>query len=457
MNTINTIDTNYFELNGILREKVFLVLQRSLSSVEIVCAYDSRIVLMPNTPLDEITVDGNVLGTAKELIETLNPILFSKQVVSAAGSSRTDSTTLRFTNSIEGITHINTDNSPLSAASYVVDLNGAVEGGGVILHYTGGVNPLISGAPIRAWSGDITKAGNYVLYMQYTGGKLNINVFGLIGAVVEDVTAPTWITGSFEVGNVDANTLVMPLSELLNTGSVPAITDFVVNDGSANPVTAVDLSTANQVRLTLANAVNQGDTVVVSYTAGANPIEDLAGNDAGNINTVSVTNNVSTGLNYFPTSLGQNVTKVNDALYTWSSTYGTAMLVSQTAILTGDFKLQINFDTAVTQGFMLGIDSLGTIRAYNDGSEPWDYGINARSTGGAGRSIINGALANLGTLNWQANRKFYLQRISGVLKAYIEDNGVPTEYHNFGNVGTGNMFALASQANTLKIIELKSA
>lgn len=98
---------------------------------------------------------------------------------------------------------------------------------------------------------------------------------------------------SAEVGNVADDTLVMTYNQTLDSGSVPATTDFSVDDGAANAVTNVSIS-GTDVTLTLTNSVNAGDTVVVSYTAGANPIQDTSGNDAANLTNESVTNNAGT-------------------------------------------------------------------------------------------------------------------------------------------------------------------
>lgn len=105
-----------------------------------------------------------------------------------------------------------------------------------------------------------------------------------------DITAPLYV--SSEVGNVDATSLILTYDSSLDTGSVPATTDFSVNDGAANVVTNVSISN-NKVDLTLTNAIENGDTVIVSYTKGSNPIQDSSENEAVNLSSESVTNNVS--------------------------------------------------------------------------------------------------------------------------------------------------------------------
>lgn len=110
-----------------------------------------------------------------------------------------------------------------------------------------------------------------------------------MGAPSEGVP-PTWTTADFEVGLVDPVTLVLPVSEALDTDSVSATSAFTVSN---NTVTAVSLATANEVRLTLGTWVYPGDdTVTVSYTVPAsNPIRDVAENNINAITTKAVTNN----------------------------------------------------------------------------------------------------------------------------------------------------------------------
>jgi len=103
---------------------------------------------------------------------------------------------------------------------------------------------------------------------------------------VQDTSPP-----SLQTAVVDGATLTLTYDEPLDTSSVPAATDFTVNvNSSAATVNNVAVS-GTTVTLTLAAAVNAGDTVTVSYTAGTNPIQDISGNDAANLTDQSVNNN----------------------------------------------------------------------------------------------------------------------------------------------------------------------
>lgn len=194
------------------------------------------------------------------------------------------------------------------------------------------------------------------------------------------------------------------------------------------------------------------DGAVVQYRATATNTDGTSGYATVQSHTVSSTATYA----YFSTTLGSNVTKNSDADYLFTDSYGGAVIVSNTAILTGDFKLKIDFNQADTQGFMIGVSETGGVRAYNDGTSPWEYGVNSRSSGGNGRTIINGTLSDIGALNWGADTEIYLERVSGVLFLRRDVNGNVTDLHNYGNVGTGAMFALASHVTNGHIRELQA-
>ena len=104
-----------------------------------------------------------------------------------------------------------------------------------------------------------------------------------------DTTAPALSTAE---SNTAGTKIVLTYDESLDTSSTPANGDFsVTSGGSANAVTDVAISGAT-VTLTLTTSITNGQTVTVSYTKSTNPIQDSAGNDAVNLSSESVTNNV---------------------------------------------------------------------------------------------------------------------------------------------------------------------
>ena len=108
-----------------------------------------------------------------------------------------------------------------------------------------------------------------------------------------DMTAP-----SLSAATVNGATLTLTWDEALDPGSVPAESAFTVTVAGSGRAALADTNpvaiNGRAVTLTLANPVAPGATVTVSYTApsgaGANPIRDEAGNEAGDLSNQAVTN-----------------------------------------------------------------------------------------------------------------------------------------------------------------------
>ncbi len=114
--------------------------------------------------------------------------------------------------------------------------------------------------------------------------------------LVPDTTAPVLQTAA-----ANGATLTLTYNEALNPASVPAAGAFSVNGGHS--VTAVNV-TGSTVALTLSPAVIAGEAgLTLSYTPGASPIEDLAGNDAAALVNQAVTNSTGGGGGGSPTLL----------------------------------------------------------------------------------------------------------------------------------------------------------
>ncbi len=104
-----------------------------------------------------------------------------------------------------------------------------------------------------------------------------------------DAAAPTLSTAA-----VDGATLTLTYNEALDEASKPASSAFTVNVGGTEVSLAASGAvsiTGSAVTLTLASAVAYGDMVTMSYMAPlANPVQDIAGNDAGYLTDRAVTN-----------------------------------------------------------------------------------------------------------------------------------------------------------------------
>ena len=84
--------------------------------------------------------------------------------------------------------------------------------------------------------------------------------------------------------------LALTYGEVLDSNSKPATSDFAVTvDGTARSVSTVTMR-SSEVELTLASAVTSGQTVILAYTPGTNPIRDRAHNPAVAFTTLTVAN-----------------------------------------------------------------------------------------------------------------------------------------------------------------------
>ena len=96
---------------------------------------------------------------------------------------------------------------------------------------------------------------------------------------------------AFVSAAVDGASLTLTYGEALDGGSEPASGEFTVTVGGSGRTVAGVLVSGSTVTLTLDPAVEHGDTGIrVSYTPGANPIQDEVGNDAQALSNRSVTN-----------------------------------------------------------------------------------------------------------------------------------------------------------------------
>lgn len=112
--------------------------------------------------------------------------------------------------------------------------------------------------------------------------------------ILDVVEAPVYLYS--EVENEAANKLLIYYDKELDSNSLPDVGDYTVNDGEDNPVVLFEMS-ERMITLTLTNEVENGDTVVFSYTSGSNPLRGAKLNECANLANKSVTNNVQNDAN----------------------------------------------------------------------------------------------------------------------------------------------------------------
>ena len=171
-----------------------------------------------------------------------------------------------------------------------------------------------------------------------------------------DTTVPT-----LSSAGVDGSRIDLHYNEALDTTSTPATTDFTVSvAGTDQTPTSVWVS-GQTVSMNLGTAATAGQTVTVSYTKGMNPIQDVAGNDAANLSSQSLTN--VTGDTTKPTLssatvVGARLTlNYNEALNTGATPAATAFTVTvagtdqtPTAVSVAGSSVTLTLGTAATAG-----------------------------------------------------------------------------------------------------------
>lgn len=115
-------------------------------------------------------------------------------------------------------------------------------------------------------------------------GYCRAALISLPAAVEPDTTAPRL---SLIVGNGTSIRLLYDEPLTVNTPTTSAFAVVVNGVGATESSVSV---AGSVVTVVIATALVQGDTFTVAYTAGATPIEDLAGNDAANFAASAGTN-----------------------------------------------------------------------------------------------------------------------------------------------------------------------
>ena len=156
-----------------------------------------------------------------------------------------------------------------------------------------GVTLLSGGGIIR------DAAGNDVV-------RLNTNN-QITGGITQrvDATLPMLSTAT-----VDGTALTLTYDEALDDTSTPANGDYTVTvDTAPRDVSGVAIS-GMTVTLTLASAVTGGQTVILNYTPGTNPVQDTAGNNAAALSNRGVSTTGGTVSVTLGTIAGDNVVNI---------------------------------------------------------------------------------------------------------------------------------------------------
>ncbi len=131
-----------------------------------------------------------------------------------------------------------------------------------------------------------------VVAISYTPGSFPIQDVAGNDAVAfsgQSVTPVDTIAPVLQSAEFDGNTIILTYDELLDGASDPTTTDFTIMvNGSPVAINGVNAD-GSTVTITLAAAVIDTDTLLIDYTPGDNPVQDVAGNDASALSGQSVT------------------------------------------------------------------------------------------------------------------------------------------------------------------------
>lgn len=179
------------------------------------------------------------------------------------------------------------------ADSFTLRVNG--------LNYTGSITPSILGRVLTLTLSPAVLSGRALdisfdqslttSKLQDLAGNDANNLFqAVVTNAVSDITAPAEIS---KVTNTSGTEVRIRYDEKLDTVSVPLASDFVLRvNGLSYPSASISVSISGEfVILTLSGtSLAFGQSITLDYTAGANPIQDLVGNDAANFYSNPVTN-----------------------------------------------------------------------------------------------------------------------------------------------------------------------
>jgi hypothetical protein len=275
----------------------------------------------------------------------------------------------------------------ISGTTVNVNLNsGYILGDTITISYTSGTNKIK----------DV--AGNNVANLSSQAVTNNITPPALSSAVVQE-SAPTQI--------------VLTYNDTLDSGSVPSTSAFTVSGGKTVSNVAISGST---VTITVNSAYTIGNAITISYTAGVNPIQDIAGNDAVNLSSQPVTNNTGSpsslsGLVWWLKSDSITGLNNNDPVSTWNDSSSSAINLTGTGTTRPLYKTNMkNGKPAVVFD---GVDDILTSSTQTLTAQTWF--LVYKYTGAPSLKVMGGksAASYFGLTNTGAQRKLIFSYNTG--------------------------------------------
>lgn len=258
------------------------------------------------------------------------------------------------------------------------------------------------------------------------------------------------------------------LNEACDTGSTPAIGDFALGGTTQAVLTggSVAWQSTTVLRVSLASSRRflTGETITLSYTAGANPIQDAAGNDLANFSTQAVTNNSTersdlVSITRFSSTTGNFPAQVLGAAvkWCWGAGQGGSQGVGSGAC--GDFAEDAAYVYAANEAWTVTIGIGGAVGRGAGGDTSIGASCVAKGGASAGTSVgttIRAQLAGTDNTGTQAGTPSHGSTSAAVGTTPGEPNGAgATAIGASKTPGTGGRSAAATQvsgANGLAVL-----
>ena len=165
---------------------------------------------------------------------------------------------------------------------------------------------------------------------------------------------------------VDGTRLTLTYDEALDGGSRPVSGDFTVSGGDrARAVTGVRVN-GSAVELTLDVGAEHGETgIQVSYTPGANPIQDVPGNDAEALSREPVTNDTPDTTSPTVSSLAITSNPGGDQIYAAEDEIEVTVTFSETVVVTRTPRMRLRVGSRNrTAGYLRGSGAAALVFSY---------------------------------------------------------------------------------------------
>jgi hypothetical protein len=267
------------------------------------------------------------------------------------------------------------------------DANGFFE-----ISSTGAISLTAAGASKMAASNDFeTTPNDFVLGITATDAAGNVSAPVMHALRVTDVDdrAPL-LTGQV----VNGTSAFLTYDEALDPASQPALADFTVaiQSGGSIQVTSVQIS-GNTVALTLGRAPAAGEVLTLTYTPGANPVQDAAGNAVAAIAAAALVVDTVAPV----VTAGQTLAYTEDLITGVAPTRTANDVIGTVAATDNTGVTAFTIVSGNANGFF-AIDSSGNVRLTADGlagaandfeAQPNQFTLTVNATDAAGNVSAN--------------------------------------------------------------------